>query len=180
MQIPSLIFLLHPKALRFIFIAHQERPAYASPATERENVTVLRIRASVLIRCAELVVPNKICRKTTALLLWAVLLFTGFWCVKKNTHMKNSNPQANALAPNNPRPVVEIIPDYAVSHHGTVSLFHPLTGQADDWLRLHCPQDGEHLYFGNALAIEHRFVADIVQLATDDGLLPATHNQGRN
>ena len=63
---------------------------------------------------------------------------------------------------------------------GTVYLFHPLTNKARAWLALHCPPDGEHQYLGNALAIEHRFVADIVQLATDDGLLSATPNQGRN
>jgi hypothetical protein len=94
--------------------------------------------------------------------------------------MKNSVLRANQLASKSPRPVVESIPDFAVSHHGTISLFHPLTNAADDWLRLHCPADGEHQYLGNALAIEHRFVADIIQFAADDGLLPATPNQRRN
>jgi hypothetical protein len=49
-------------------------------------------------------------------------------------------------------------------------LFHPLTGAAAAWLRLHCPADGEHLYLGRALAIEHRFVSGIVQLAVQNGL----------
>jgi hypothetical protein len=91
---------------------------------------------------------------------------------ESNTHMKNSNPQADQLAPSEPRPVVEFVPDFALSDHGTVSLFHPLTNQADDWLRLHCPQDGEHQYFENALAIEDRYVADIRELAIRDGLTP--------
>ena len=101
-------------------------------------------------------------------------------CVDKNTLMKNSIPQANQPASKNPRPITESSPDFAVSHHGTILLFHPLTKLADDWLRLHCPQDSEHQYLGNALAIENRFVADIVQLANDDGLIAATPNERRN
>jgi len=87
--------------------------------------------------------------------------------------MKNSVPRANQPASNDPRPVAEFAPDFDISHHGTVSLFHPLSSRAEDWLRLHCPRDGEHQYLGKALAIEHRFVSDIVQLASDDGLRPA-------
>ena len=93
--------------------------------------------------------------------------------------MKNSSTQAYKLAQTPPADT-QSSPDFAVSHHGTVSLFHPLTNRADDWLRFHCPPDGEHQYLGNALAIEHRFVSDIIQLATDDGLLPAVPTQGRN
>ena len=100
-------------------------------------------------------------------------------CVDKNTLMKNSSAQAHQLASNHPAGIPSS-PDFTVSYHGTISLFHPLTIQADDWLRLHCPHDGEHQYLGNALAIEHRFVSDIVQFATDDGLLPASPNQRRN
>ncbi|MGA9778818.1 MAG: hypothetical protein WBS33_11170 [Verrucomicrobiia bacterium] len=93
--------------------------------------------------------------------------------------MKNSTAQASQLAqPQLPGTVSS--PDFAISYHGTVSLFHPLTNRADDWLRLHCPADGEHQYLGNALAIEHRFVSDIFQLAADDGLLPATPSRMRN
>ena len=90
----------------------------------------------------------------------------------KNT-MNKSNPQADQLASNNPRPVVELVPNFAITNHGTVSLFHPLTYQAKDWLRLYCPADGEHQYFGEALVIEHRYVADIIHFATADGLVAA-------
>jgi hypothetical protein len=93
--------------------------------------------------------------------------------------MKNSVLRANQLAPKSPRPVAESVPDFAISYHGTVSLFHPLTNRAGDWLRLHCPLDDEHQYFGNALAIEHRFVSDIVQLASGDGLLCAKPDRRR-
>jgi hypothetical protein len=93
--------------------------------------------------------------------------------------MKNAILQATRLAQNPPAGTPSS-PDFALSNHGTISLFHPLTNRADDWLRLHCPPDGEHQYLGNALAIEQRFVSDIAQLATDDGLLPATSSRMRN
>ena len=93
--------------------------------------------------------------------------------------MKNSNVQAHQLAQNPPTDT-PYSPDFALSHHGTISLFHPLTNRAADWLQLHCPCDGEHQYLGKALAIEHRFVSDIVQHAIDDGLLSATPSRMRN
>jgi hypothetical protein len=93
--------------------------------------------------------------------------------------MKNTTSQAAVLALKNPN-IAEPCPDFAISYHGTVSLFHPLTNSAADWLRLHCPCDGEHLYFGDALAIEHRFVASIVQRAIGDGLSSATLNARSN
>jgi hypothetical protein len=94
--------------------------------------------------------------------------------------MKNTIPRAARPASNHPQSAAEPSADFAISYHGTLSLFRPLTDSATDWLRLHCPDDGEHSYFGKALAIEHRFVAGIVRLATDDGLISATGNQGRN
>jgi hypothetical protein len=93
--------------------------------------------------------------------------------------MKNAILQATRLA-QNPPAGTQFSPDFALSHHGTISLFHPLTNRADDWFRLHCLRDCEHQYLGKALAIEHRFVSDIVQFAIDDGLMPATPSQGRN
>jgi hypothetical protein len=93
--------------------------------------------------------------------------------------MKNAILQATRLAQNQSAGKPSS-PDFALTYHGTISLFHPLTNRADDWLRLHCPPDGEHQYLGNALVIEHRFVLDIVQLATDDGLLPATPSRMRS
>ncbi len=83
--------------------------------------------------------------------------------------MNNSSPQANQPALNNQ---AESIPDFAITHHGTVSLFYPLTDKANDWLRLYCPPDGEHQYFGEALVIEHRYVSNILELAIRDGLTP--------
>ncbi len=83
--------------------------------------------------------------------------------------MNNSSPQTSQPALNNQ---AESIPDFAITYHGTVSLFYPLTDKANDWLRLYCPPDGEHQYFAQALAIEHRYVCDILELAIRDGLTP--------
>jgi hypothetical protein len=62
--------------------------------------------------------------------------------------------------------------DFSMTGGGTVYLFNPLTIKAKAWLAEHCPPDGEHQYFGNSLAVEHRFVADIVAQAELDGLKP--------
>jgi hypothetical protein len=62
--------------------------------------------------------------------------------------------------------------DYLVTGGGTVYLFHPHTKKATEWLAEYCPKDSDHQYFGNALVIEHRYVADILKLAIRDGLTP--------
>ena len=60
--------------------------------------------------------------------------------------------------------------DFFLIGGGTVYLFHPLTNKAKAWLALHCPPDGEHQYLGNVLAVEHRYVTDIITHAKSDGL----------
>jgi len=72
----------------------------------------------------------------------------------------------------NAKAVNQQVADFFLNGGGTVYLFHPLTDKARAWLAEHCPQDGEHQYFGDALAIEHRFVSDISALARRDGLIP--------
>ena len=62
--------------------------------------------------------------------------------------------------------------DFSVTGDGTVYLFHPLTEDARQWLAEHCPLDDKHQYFGDALIIEHRYVASIVESAIRDGLTP--------
>jgi hypothetical protein len=66
------------------------------------------------------------------------------------------------------------VPDFTVSGCGTVFLFHPLTEKATAWLQAHCSADGEHQYLGRALAVEHRYIRSIIQLAVQDGLMPST------
>ena len=48
--------------------------------------------------------------------------------------------------------------DARIEDHGSIFLVRPLTDCALGWLREHT--DGT--WFGNALAVEHRFVADVV------------------
>jgi hypothetical protein len=73
-------------------------------------------------------------------------------------------------------------PDFAVTGGGTVFLFHPLTTRATGWLEEHCPPNEDHQYLGRALAVEHRYIKNFVQLSIRDGLVPAANfqQQGRN
>lgn len=61
-------------------------------------------------------------------------------------------------------------PDFSLHGSGSVFLFEPLTATASQWLATHCPLTGDHQYFGDALAVEHRYVENIVLLATQAGL----------
>ena len=60
--------------------------------------------------------------------------------------------------------------DFGFSNHSSVSLLHPLTEKARKWLETHCPNGEEHQYFGHALAVEARYVPDILQRVAEDGL----------
>ena len=57
--------------------------------------------------------------------------------------------------------------DLWVENHGTIYLIRPYTPLAEQWLDEHL-QDGPRL--GNARAVEHRCIQDIVNGALDDGL----------
>ena len=59
-------------------------------------------------------------------------------------------------------------PDVSVSNHGTVYLLHLHTRRAAGWVKDHVSDDRQ--YFGNALAVEHRFIEDIVRGMGEDGL----------
>ena len=61
-------------------------------------------------------------------------------------------------------------PDFSLYGSGTVFLFEPLTARASQWLATHCAPSSSHQYFGDALAVEHRFVSNIILLATLAGL----------
>lgn len=60
------------------------------------------------------------------------------------------------------------IADFLVTGGGTIYLLHPLTDAAREWVAEHLPEDAQRL--GNAIAIEHRFVGNIVDGARNDGL----------
>lgn len=63
------------------------------------------------------------------------------------------------------------IADFFVTGEGpftTVYLLHPLTDAAREWVAEHLPEDAQRL--GNGIAVEHRFIRDIVDGARNDGL----------
>lgn len=66
-------------------------------------------------------------------------------------------------------------PDFAVTGSGSVYLFCPLTEAAQAWLDEHCSSDESHQYLGKNLAVEHRYIGDIIKLAIQDGLNAPVH-----
>jgi len=60
--------------------------------------------------------------------------------------------------------------DLTVSFHGSLSLFHPLTDIAREWMGDHCPASDSHQYFCGALVVEPRYVEDLLAHAIEDGL----------
>ena len=99
------------------------------------------------------------------------------WCVDNSASMKTTPTSdrlqsAAGLHPCNSKPAPN--PDFTVSGGGTVFLFHPLTEKAKAWLRAHCPADNEHYYIRCALAVEHRYIENLIQLAVRDGLISSS------
>jgi len=61
--------------------------------------------------------------------------------------------------------------DFLVTGEGqftTVYLLHPITDAAREWVAEHLPEDAQHL--GESIAVEHRYIHDIVDGARNDGL----------
>ncbi len=77
---------------------------------------------------------------------------------KANPTVENSNQESN-----------EAGPDFLVENHGSVFLLQPLTPAADSWVDEHLPED--HITFGSAVCVEHRFIRDIVTGILGDGLV---------
>jgi hypothetical protein len=61
--------------------------------------------------------------------------------------------------------------DVTVENHGTIFLFRPWTDAAREWIEEHV--DGEALWFGGALAVEHRYAYDLAHGMLNDGLTVA-------
>jgi predicted thioesterase len=63
-------------------------------------------------------------------------------------------------------------PDFSIEGEGrfcTVYLLRPLTPAAFEWIEEHIPEDAQRL--GSAVAVEHRFVAGVVEGIQNDGLV---------
>ena len=58
--------------------------------------------------------------------------------------------------------------DFVFHNHGSVFLLMPETDAARAWVEDHT--DHRRQYFGGAVVVEHRYIADIVMGATMDGL----------
>jgi len=58
--------------------------------------------------------------------------------------------------------------DFIVTDHFTIFLLTPLTESAIDWVSEHLPPDA--LRFGDSIAVEHRFIGDIIDGVQQDGL----------
>lgn len=58
--------------------------------------------------------------------------------------------------------------DVSISGSGTLYLFHLNTNAARDWVQEFVSEDRQ--FFGNALAVEHRFVEDLAAALSQDGL----------
>src|SRR5262245_38186271 len=58
--------------------------------------------------------------------------------------------------------------DFEISGGGAVYLLHPLTPEAHDWAAEHLPADA--LRLGDPVAVEWRYVGDVVCGAVADGL----------
>jgi len=60
------------------------------------------------------------------------------------------------------------VPDFYVANHGSIFLLTPVTQAAREWVAEHIPEDAPAL--GNSIAIEHRFVGEVLAGITNDGL----------
>lgn len=66
------------------------------------------------------------------------------------------------------KPQIVIVSDAAVENHGSIFLLRPLTSSAKDWISENLPNDV--MWFDGAVAIEPRYVCDIIDGMLADGL----------
>jgi hypothetical protein len=60
------------------------------------------------------------------------------------------------------------VTDFTLSGGGTIYLLRPITDAARDWVDQHIPDDA--MWLGGQVAIEHRYVDDILDGITAEGL----------
>jgi hypothetical protein len=59
--------------------------------------------------------------------------------------------------------------DLSIQNEGSIFLLRALTDAGRDWIEANIPDDAQ--YFGGAVVVEHRYIADIAQGAIADGLV---------
>jgi hypothetical protein len=65
-------------------------------------------------------------------------------------------------------------PDFSIEGEGgfcSVYLLRPLTPAAFEWIEEHIPEDAQR--FGNAIAVEHRYIGPLAEGIIADGLAVA-------
>ena len=63
--------------------------------------------------------------------------------------------------------------DFEITGGGTVYILTPCTTEAKEWLEEHVDLDNVQ-WFGRGIAVEHRYIEDIVEGARGDGLEVST------
>ncbi|WP_152054387.1 hypothetical protein [Tautonia marina] len=63
------------------------------------------------------------------------------------------------------------VADLSIANHGSLVLVSPVSDEGRAWLEEHCPEDDDHIYFGDALVVEPRYAADLAEGATADRLM---------
>ena len=58
--------------------------------------------------------------------------------------------------------------DFNVVDDFTLFLLQPITPEAGDWISEHIPADAQ--YFASAVVVEHRYIQDILDGISGDGL----------
>ena len=58
--------------------------------------------------------------------------------------------------------------DFCVLVQGTIGLVRPLTRGASEWISEHVPHQSQ--WFGPALVLEQRYIAELVNRMVEDGL----------
>jgi len=58
--------------------------------------------------------------------------------------------------------------DFTVQNEGTIFLLVPNTPLAQEWIEEHIPDTAQ--YFGDAVVVEHRYIADIIEGIQQSGL----------
>lgn len=59
--------------------------------------------------------------------------------------------------------------DFGVSDHGSICLLHPHTEAAREWIEQNVADDAQ--FFGNALAVERRYIGALIAGMESDGLM---------
>jgi len=63
-------------------------------------------------------------------------------------------------------------PDFTLENHGSLFLLRPLNSSAKEWMQEHLPVDNpETQFWGDAIVVEPRYVAPIVDGIVGDGLV---------